>query len=107
VNWKELSANPNAIHILERNLDKVNWKELSANPNAIHILEKNLHMVDWRFLSTNPNAIHLFTKLDTNAMREKCKPFAEELAKAVFNPIRAQRMADLYDLDMDQYFELL
>jgi hypothetical protein len=40
-------------------------------------------------------------------MREKCKPFAEELARAVFNPIRAQRMATLYELELDQYFELL
>jgi hypothetical protein len=40
-------------------------------------------------------------------MREKCKTFAEELAKVVFNPMRAQRMADLHELDMDQYFELL
>jgi hypothetical protein len=40
-------------------------------------------------------------------MRENCKTFAEELAKAVFNPIRAQRMADLYDMDMAEYLELL
>jgi hypothetical protein len=40
-------------------------------------------------------------------MREKCKTFAEELAKVVFNPMRAQRMADQYDLDMDEYLELL
>jgi hypothetical protein len=36
-----LSANPNAIPILEKNLDKVNWSSLSRNPNAIPIL-KNL-----------------------------------------------------------------
>jgi hypothetical protein len=63
--------------------------------------------VVWDGLSTNPNAIHLLAKLDTNSMRENCKTFAEELAKAVFNPMRAQRMADLYELDMDEYLELL
>ena len=26
VYWGVLSANPNAIHILEQNLDKVNWE---------------------------------------------------------------------------------
>jgi len=41
-----LSANPNAIHILEKNMDKINWQQLSANPNAIHILEKNMDKVD-------------------------------------------------------------
>jgi hypothetical protein len=84
------------------------WLSLSSNPNAIHILEKNLDKVSWMSLSLNPNAIHLYaTKLEANSMRENCKTFAEELAKVVFNPMRAQRMADLYELDMDQYFELL
>jgi hypothetical protein len=55
VDWYQLSRNPNAIHLLEKNLDKVNWSQLSANPNAIHILEKNLDKVHWGFLSQNPN----------------------------------------------------
>jgi hypothetical protein len=61
-NWVWLSENPNAIHILEQNLDKVNWIMLSKNPNAIHILEKNLDKVNWIMLSKNPNAIHILEK---------------------------------------------
>ena len=61
-NWGYLSMNPNAIHILEKNLDKVDWSYLSKNPNAIHILEKNLEKVNWRELSSNPNAIHILEK---------------------------------------------
>jgi hypothetical protein len=57
-----LSKNPNAIHILEKNLDKVKWDNLSSNPNAIHIIEKNLDKVDWGALSGNPNAIHIIEK---------------------------------------------
>ena len=38
--WKCLSGNPNAIQILEDNLDKVDWEMLSENPNAVHILKK-------------------------------------------------------------------
>ena len=53
--WQELSKNPNAIHLLEKNLDKVNWEMLSGNPNAIPLLEKNLDKVDWEELSSNPN----------------------------------------------------
>ena len=59
VNWHRLSRNPNAIHILENNLDKVKWDVLSSNPNAIHIIENNLDKVDWYMLSINPNAIHI------------------------------------------------
>ena len=40
-------------------------------------------------------------------MLENMKEFCEELVKAVFNPIRAQRMAELYEMDMDEYLELL
>ena len=32
---------------------KVNWKTLSFNPNAIPILENNLDKVDWIYLSMN------------------------------------------------------
>jgi hypothetical protein len=31
--------------LLENNLDKIDWNGLSVNPNAIHILEKNLDKV--------------------------------------------------------------
>ena len=40
--WQKLSRNPNAIELLENNLNKmINWYNLSQNPNAINILEKN------------------------------------------------------------------
>ena len=39
-------------------LDKINWQQLSKNPNAIHLLEKNMDKINWWKLSTNPNAIH-------------------------------------------------
>ena len=31
--------------------NKVNWRRLSCNTAAIHILEHNLDKVDWRWLS--------------------------------------------------------
>ena len=34
---------------------QINYLSLSRNPNAIHILEKNLDKVDWDLLSTNLN----------------------------------------------------
>ena len=45
--WHWLSQNPNAIHLLEQNLDNVEWNCLSGNPNAIHLLEQNLDKVNW------------------------------------------------------------
>jgi hypothetical protein len=40
-------------------------------------------------------------------MLENMKEFCEELVKVVFNPIRVKRMADIYELDMIEYLELL
>jgi hypothetical protein len=51
--------------------------------------------------------LHLLFPLDHKKMLENMKEFCEELVKAVFNPIRAKRMADLYDMDMTEYLELL
>ncbi len=50
------------------------------NPNAIHILEKNLHKVNWNFLIFNKNLIDLFP-LDYEAMREKNRGFLSDLLK--------------------------
>ena len=65
---------------------KVNWSSLSANPNAIPILEKNLNKINWRSISRNPNAIHLLFKYDYEAMKQNNKDFCEELVQKVFNP---------------------
>ena len=62
LNWEYMSSNPNAIHLLEKNLGKVSWYSLSSNPNAIHILEENLDKVYWSEVSQNPNAIPLLEK---------------------------------------------
>ena len=59
INWDYLSANLNAIHLLEQNIDKIRWNWLSFNPNAIHLLEQNVDKINWAMLSGNPNAIHL------------------------------------------------
>ena len=49
--WEWLSENPNAIFLLENNLEKIYWPALSLNPNAIHILEANTDKIDWQRLS--------------------------------------------------------
>ena len=60
--WSELSKNPRAIRLLEKNLNRINWRILSSNPEAIHILEDNLGQIDWRELSSNSAAIYLLEK---------------------------------------------
>ncbi len=59
IDWEWLSENPNAIHLLEANQDKISWWRLSRNPNATQILKANPDKINWRWLSENPNALHL------------------------------------------------
>lgn len=158
----DICSNPNTIHIIEKNLDKLNvnsWAMLNHNPNAIHILEKyGYEKMNWVNLSQNPNALHIFEKyhndsselkgqlyfyilqydlvygflsldqksseyhfhkskeylfsnpnifvLDTNAMKEQCKEFAEELAAYVFHPTRLQRFSEMYNIEFEILNEL-
>ena len=45
INWRNLSSNPNAIHLLEKNLDKVYWDILSENPNIFKDNKKELKLL--------------------------------------------------------------
>jgi len=101
-----LSLNPNAIPILEKNLDKVDWRYLSLNPNAIPILEKNLDKVDWNILSENPNIFGYDYKAMKNRMFSN-GGIMEDLMKNRFHPINIRKWKgwgqcdDLDDLDDD------
>ena len=69
---------------LGKNLDKLTtvcWTALSSNPNAIHLLEKNLDKVNWTWLSQNPN---IFT-YDYKAMKDSMG-IKEDLMKNRFHP---------------------
>jgi len=57
--WSQLSKNPDpqAVHLLESNIDKIHWPNLSGNKNAIGILLKYPHKIDWRIFSSNTNPI--------------------------------------------------
>ena len=105
VDWNALSRNPNAIPLLEQNLDKVNWHNLSKNPNAIHLLEQNINKVDWDYLSLNPSAIHLLAPLDHQKMKENISLFKEELIEYVFNPQRLVRLAIYLGITFDELNE--
>ena len=41
IDWSQLSANPSAMRLLEKNQDKINWVQLSQNPAAIDLLKAN------------------------------------------------------------------
>jgi hypothetical protein len=58
---------------------------LSTNPNAIHILEKNLDKVDWDWLSYNPNIFEYDYKEIKDTMYAK-DGYVEELMMNRFHP---------------------
>ncbi len=90
-------------------MDKISWKYLSANknPKAIQLLEKHPEQIFWPWFSENPSAINILTPYDFVKMKEKNVDFFYELCKKVFNPQRIQRIASVYDLDLDEYLDRL
>jgi hypothetical protein len=66
-----LSANINAIHVLEKNKEYIDWNILSKNINAISILEKNIDKIDWTELSKNINSDDEDEKYDPNNIKKR------------------------------------
>jgi len=84
------------------------WNCLSCNPNAIPILEKNLDKVDWNWLlSSNPNALHLLFEYDYEGMKKHREPIFKDLCEYVFNPKRIIRFCKLYNIEFDEYMEII
>jgi hypothetical protein len=65
---------------------------LSTNPNAIHLLEANQDKI-WMFqrLLTNPAIF----ELDYEALKERCDIYKEELIQKAFHPSRIQKYLDM------------
>ena len=104
--WIRLAKNPCAIPIIEKFVHKINWRYLCKNPNALSLIEKHLYKMNddcWNEISQNPS---IFV-LDTDYMKEKCMPFAEDLAAYVFHPERVERIAGFHHMDFDKYMELI
>jgi hypothetical protein len=88
-----LSSNPNAIHLLEENLEKINWSFLSINPNAIHLLEKNKEKIHWSFLSYNPS---IFKKIiNYKYLYQRMNVIREELLMKCMHPGRLERWINM------------
>ena len=87
-------------------LRKVIWSILSENPSAIHLLEKNLDRVSWYWLSWNPIVLQIICDIDYEEMKKKIQPLAEELTKYVFNPNRIKKMANTYQLNFEELLEI-
>ena len=93
INWCFLSKNPAVIHLLEANQDKIDWNSLSENSEAIHLLEANIDKINWYLLSKNPAIF----ELDYNAISSSIEVFKEELIQTVYNPFRVERMLIEYN----------
>ena len=76
--------------------DKLNWNMLSANPNAIQLLEKHPEKINWKRLSKNPDIF----KLDAGLMTHQCEPFLNELQAYVFNPDRLINLCGIYNMEL-------
>ena len=109
VNWRLLSRNPKAIHLLENNLNKVDWYDairFNKNPNILALVRKGYSLIQTTEKMTILQNPHIFT-LDTKAMMDQCKPFCEELCAKALSPTRFKRHLDMYNyiIGVDEIWE--
>ncbi len=91
-----LTTNPNAIRLLEQNLDKINWNWISKNPNAIHLVEQYPDCGDWKLLLQNPSIF----EIDYQVLEKRIEHFKEELIAKCFHPDRLVYYLETYNYDI-------
>lgn len=77
------------------------------NANAIDLVTQSPDKIYWGNLSANPSAMHLLAPLDYSIMKNTLKPFCKELVEYVLHPLRIDRIASLFDLELEEYLELV
>ena len=82
-------------------MDKIDWINLAENCNAIHLLERNPDKINWITLSTNPSIF----ELDYKALKERCSVYKEELMRMALHPSRIEKYMEmgLSIEDLDNY----
>ena len=93
IRWNKLSGNPKAIHMLEKNPEKIDWCFLSNNPNAIHILEKNPKKINWWYIPRNPSIFERV--INFRYLKERMDIIREELIIKCMHPHRLERWLEL------------
>jgi len=66
---------------------EIDWALLSENPSAIHILEKNQDKINWRFLSGNPEIF----ELDYDFFHQRMNIIRKELIEKTWHPDRFEK----------------
>ena len=69
---------------------------LSQNINAIHLLEKNQEKIHWSNLSRNPSIF----KIDYKRLYKRIEVFYEELMQKCSNPNRVKYYLEKYGYDI-------
>ena len=75
---------------------------LSENPNAIHLLEQNIDKINWYVLS----AKSFIFELDYKGLTERCAIYKEELIATAMHPLRYKKVLDYLTDNGISYEEL-
>lgn len=104
----QLSHNPKGVHLIPEPRKRWHaiWVSLSKHGEASVLLQENMDKIVWHMATANPRLNEFGFKLNNNKMRQKCMPFAEELAKYVFHPKRLMRLCQAHAIDLADYFDL-
>lgn len=83
------------------NINKIRWDFLSQNPQAIRLLEQNLDKINWCDLIKNPSIF----EIDYQDLQQRIEVFKEELIQKCYHPERLVYYLETYNYDIgeDEY----
>ena len=82
--------------VFPQNQNNIDWWHLSTNNKAMHLLEKNVDKIYWKTFSSN----HSIFEIDYKFLKNRIQPFKEELMQKVFHPDRLVYCLEKYNYDI-------
>jgi hypothetical protein len=86
---------------------RIHYNISSTNATFLYLVYDSYFEYHRNFLSIHNIYLPLLSILKYDKMREQMKPLTEELIEKVFHPLRVCRMADKFNLDLEEYLELI
>jgi hypothetical protein len=91
IDWTYLSynKNPNAIHLMERNLDDLCWTWIRQCDTMIDLLQRNQNRIYWYWISCNPAIFE--KKIDYQFLKQRMEIIRQELMIKCMHPTRLEK----------------
>jgi hypothetical protein len=86
---------------------RIHYNISRTNATFLYLVYDSYFEYHRNFFSIQNIYLPLLSILKYDKMREQMKPLAEELIEKVFHPLRLCRICDKFNLDLEEYLQLI